>query len=118
MLIRLYRTTKQILVIPLVEGAPTTQFPVTLQGSVAFWLDSRTICHVVTAEASDEQELFAIRATLSNDKALAADHPLSIGKLPPAASARYAIFRMIQVTPPSHTISAAISSTLGTLLCL
>lgn len=90
MLIRCCRTIKQILVVPLIDQTPLATFPA-LEGSVAFWLDSRTICHVVTAEASDDQELFAVGLNFSDNKVLELSAPVLIGKLPSASSARCAI---------------------------
>lgn len=90
--LRRCRTDKKILVVPLIDRAPLATFPA-LEGSVAFWLDSRTICHVVTAEASDDQELFAVGLKFSDDKVLELSEPVLIGKLPSASSARCAISR-------------------------
>ncbi|KAF8318958.1 alpha/beta-hydrolase [Clavulina sp. PMI_390] len=61
--------------------------PGSLNGSEAFWLDSRTVCHVVTDEESDEQQLFAVSLSLEEGGSIQCLAPRLIGTLPAAVSA-------------------------------
>lgn len=90
-----YRTKRQIYVASLNAASPPTpdQYPALSEGE-AFWLDSRTVGHVITPEDSDTQEFYVVSFEYSTESGVESDvqataphPPVLIGTFPAAAEA-------------------------------
>lgn len=76
------RTNKSIYIAPLTANAASAQF-LTLEEGDAFWLDARTLGHVVPGKDGKPQELYAVPLTYEGGSvSLASDAPVLIGTFP------------------------------------
>ncbi|KAI6110982.1 Alpha/Beta hydrolase protein [Pisolithus croceorrhizus] len=85
------KTHKSLAVVPLESGSQEYTFPLP-QGGDAFWIDSRTIAHVVEAEGGKKQDIFAVLVTYEKGS-VATGEPVLVGSLPvtTAADFRYSL---------------------------
>ena len=87
-----HRTHKSLAIVPIAGGLDPYNLSLP-DGGDAFWLDARTIAHVVVAGAEKEkkQELFATPVTFSKNS-ISAGESVSVGSFPvtTAADFRYA----------------------------
>jgi len=91
--------SKKIHITSLVDIVPSAQLPF-LEGGEAFWLDSRTLAHVVTKGA--DQELYAVPLEYSSSAPVNLAKPVLIGTIPAASEATNFKF-----SPPSTLLFSA-----------
>jgi hypothetical protein len=85
----IFRTHKSIYIAPLKANAASTQFPSIKDGDT-FWLDSRTLGHVVTAKEGKRQELYAVSLEYKDESvSLASDASVLVGTFPTSGLANF-----------------------------
>lgn len=76
------RTAKKLQVLPLKEHAASSQF-LDLKEGDAFWLDSRTLAHIVSGDEGKSQEIYAVSfEDDAKESAKLSSEPTLIGKFP------------------------------------
>ncbi|EIN12412.1 alpha/beta-hydrolase [Punctularia strigosozonata HHB-11173 SS5] len=80
------KNNKSIFIAPLESTVQPLEIPLTTGGD-AFWLDSRTVGHVVASEEKDVQELYAISVKFTAEDAqaelaVAPESPVLVGSFP------------------------------------
>ncbi|KAL4080653.1 Alpha/Beta hydrolase protein [Scleroderma citrinum] len=83
------KTHKSLAVVPLEVGSQEHRIPLS-RGGDAFWLDPRTIAHVVEAEEGKKQDLYALPVTYEKGS-ISTGEPVLVGSFPitTAADFRY-----------------------------
>lgn len=81
------KTHKSLAVVPLESGYQKYTFPLP-RGGDAFWIDSRTIAHVVEAEGEKKQDIFAVPVTYEQGSVTIGE-PVLVGSLPVTTAADF-----------------------------
>lgn len=90
MLTRVARNNKSIYIAPLESTIQPLQIPLT-HGGEAFWLDSKTVGHVVTNEGDKAASLYAIsvKFTTEPDSQLTPEPPVLVGTFPTTSATNF-----------------------------
>lgn len=87
--LRTPRTQKSIYILPLKANTASSQFPSIKDGDT-FWLDARTLGHVVSAKEGKRQELYAVSLKFEDESvSLASDASVLIGTFPTSGTANF-----------------------------
>ena len=81
------RTHKSLVVVPVEVGSQDFRIPLP-NGGDAFWLDPRTIAHVVEAEEDKKQELYALSVTYEKGS-ITTGEPVLVGSFPVTTAADF-----------------------------
>jgi hypothetical protein len=82
------RNNKSIFIAPIDSKVQPLEIPFP-KGGEAFWLDSRTIAHVVKNEESSFLELYALSVKLDASTLAASDNPILVGSFPTASASDF-----------------------------
>ena len=82
------RNNKSIFIAPLESKVQPFEIPLT-KGGEAFWLDSRTVAHVVKNEETKILELYALSVKFDDSSLTALDPPVLVGSFPTSSATNF-----------------------------